>query len=202
MNKIERRLAITTLIAIMAGVGFALSQPVTISFWDNQQSESGLSQYQETAVKEFEAANPDIKVNVVTVPYPEYQQRLTLAVQSGNAPDVSTVDQIWSAGFAASGALSPLDKQVASSSSVSKDAFFEGAWNSAMYDDKVYGIPFNVDVWQFTYYNADVLEGAGVDPNSLTTWAGLKAAGAKLTDAQAGKFGIGLFGKKGGTPSW
>src|SRR5262245_60623804 len=85
------------------------AQDIVLKFWDNQQTESGLSQYQQEAVKSFEAANPGIKVEVTTIPYPEYQQRLLTAVQGGNAPDVSTVDQIWVAAFAAAGALDPLD---------------------------------------------------------------------------------------------
>ena len=56
----------------------ASDEVVTITFWDNQQTESGLSEFQQIAVDEFEAANPNIKVEVVTVPYPEYQQRLLL----------------------------------------------------------------------------------------------------------------------------
>ena len=43
---------------------------ITLKFWDNQQTESGLSQYQKEAVKSFEAANPGIRVEVTTVPYP------------------------------------------------------------------------------------------------------------------------------------
>ncbi len=170
---------------------------VTITFWDNQQSESGLSEFQQIAVDEFEKANPNIKVEVVTVPYPEYQQRLTLAVQGGNAPDVSTVDQIWNSGFAVAGAIVPLDDMIAASASVKQDNFFPGAWESATWDGKVWGVPFNVDVWQFTFYNKALLEAAAVDPQSLTTWDGLKDAAAKLTDREAGKFGIGLFSHKG-----
>ena len=55
--------------------------PVTLTFWDNQQTESGLSEYQQTAVKEFEKANPNINIKVTTVPYDQYQQRLQLAVE-------------------------------------------------------------------------------------------------------------------------
>ena len=57
------------------------AQEIVLRFWDNQQTESGLSQYQQEAVQSFEAENPDIKVEVTTVPYPEYQQRLLTAVQ-------------------------------------------------------------------------------------------------------------------------
>ena len=82
-----------------------LPRSITLKFWDNQQTESGLSQYQQEAVKRFEAENPGIKVEVTTIPYPEYQQRLLTAVQGGNAPDVSTLDQIWVAAFAEAGAI-------------------------------------------------------------------------------------------------
>jgi ABC-type glycerol-3-phosphate transport system substrate-binding protein len=169
--------------------------PVTLTFWDNQQTESGLSEYQKTAVKEFEKANPNIDIKVTTVPYDQYQQRLQLAVQGGNPPDVSTVDQIWNPGFASGGAIVPLDDFISKSDSVKQGNFFSGAWESATYDDQVWGIPFNVDVWQFTYYNRKLLDQAGVDPQQLTTWEGLEQAGAQLTGN--GKFGVGLFGHKG-----
>jgi ABC-type glycerol-3-phosphate transport system substrate-binding protein len=172
----------------------AQAEDIVLKFWDNQQTESGLSQYQQEAVKSFEAENPGIKVEVTTIPYPEYQQRLLTAVQGGNAPDVSTVDQIWVAAFAQAGAIDPLD-EVAKSAGITADTFFPGAWASANYGGKLWGIPFNVDVWQFSFYNADLVKGAGIDPASLATFEGLKAAGEKLTGN--GKFGIGLFAHKG-----
>jgi ABC-type glycerol-3-phosphate transport system substrate-binding protein len=186
---------------LATAIGFMLpasayAEDIVLKFWDNQQTESGLSQYQQEAVKSFEAANPGIKVEVTTIPYPEYQQRLLTAVQGGNAPDVSTVDQIWVAAFAAAGAIEPLD-DLSKGAGVTADTFFPGAWASANYDGKLWGIPFNVDVWQFSFYNDDLLKAAGVDPASIATFEGLKAAGEKLTDAANGKFGIGLFAHKG-----
>lgn len=188
-----------TWLAAVFGVALPVSahaEDIVLKFWDNQQTESGLSQYQQEAVKSFEAANPGIKVEVTTIPYPEYQQRLLTAVQGGNAPDVSTVDQIWVAAFAAAGAIDPLD-DLAKQAGVTADTFFPGAWASANYDGKLWGIPFNVDVWQFSFYNEDLVKAAGIDPASLATFEGLKAAGEKLTDASKGKYGIGLFGHKG-----
>ncbi len=187
----------TALLATALGLALPMSahaDDVVLKFWDNQQTESGLSQYQQEAVKSFEAANPGIKVEVTTIPYPEYQQRLLTAVQSGNAPDVSTVDQIWVAAFAQAGAIEPLD-DLAKKAGVTADTFFPGAWASANYDGKLWGIPFNVDVWQFSFYNEDLLKAAGVDPASIATFEGLKAAGKKLTGN--GKYGIGLFAHKG-----
>ena len=109
-----RKSALLAAVLGLAMPTYSHAQDVVLKFWDNQQTESGLSQYQQEAVKSFEAENPDIKVEVTTVPYPEYQQRLLTAVQGGNAPDVSTVDQIWVAAFAAAGAIEPLDELAAS----------------------------------------------------------------------------------------
>jgi len=190
-----------TSILVIAAIGIALpgashAEDIVLQFWDNQQTESGLSEYQQEAVSSFEAENPSIKVEVTTIPYPEYQQRLLTAVQGGNAPDISTVDQIWVAAFAEGGAIEPLD-DLAADAGISADAFFPGAWASAVYNDILWGIPFNVDVWQFSFYNKDLIEKAGIDPASLATFDGLKAAGEALTDPANGKFGIGLFAHKG-----
>lgn len=180
--------------AAVALVGTASAQDVTLQFWDNQQTESGLSQFQQAAVDRFMAENPDIKVEVTTIPYPEYQQRLLTAVQGGNAPDIATLDQIWVAAFAQAGAVSDLT-DFASSAGLSRDKFFGGAWDSAVVDGSLYGIPFNVDVWQFSFYNQDLLDAAGVAPDDLTTFDGLRAAAEKLTSE--GQFGVGLFSHRG-----
>lgn len=191
---------LTTLLAATT-LAFATTQAfaadtITLKFWDNQQTESGLSQYQKEAVKRFEAENPNIKVEVTTIPYPEYQQRLLTAVQGGNAPDVATLDQIWVAAFAEAGAIDPLGDQ-AKAAGLTQDMFFKGAWDSANYKDQLWGIPFNVDVWFFSYYNKKLLQDAGIDPASMQSWKGLKAAAEKLTDKEKGRFGVGLFAHKG-----
>ena len=190
-----KTLLAATAIAVIAVPAFAQDK-ITLKFWDNQQTESGLSQYQKEAVKRFESENPDIKVEVTTIPYPEYQQRLLTAVQGNNAPDVATLDQIWVAAFAKAGAIEQLGDR-AKKAGISADTFFKGAWDSANYEDHLWGIPFNVDVWYFNYYNAKLFKDAGIDPASTRTWKGLKAAADKLTDSSKGHYGIGLFGHKG-----
>ena len=100
------------------------------------------------------------------------------------------------AAFAAAGVIEPLD-ELAATAKITADTFFPGAWASANYDGKLWGIPFNVDVWQFSFYNEDLLKATAIDPTSLATFEGLKAAGEKLTDAASGKYGIGLFAHKG-----
>src|SRR5918993_1017832 len=148
------------LLAISLALGWPTlaqaQEPVTLKFWDNQQTESGLSQYQQEAVKRFEAENPGVRA----------------------------------------GAIMPLD-QPATEAGIKAESFFPGAWASANYDGRLWGIPFNVDVWSFSFYNADLLQQAGVDPQSMVSWEGLRAGAEKLTDAANGKYGVGLFAHKG-----
>ena len=177
----------------------AHADQTVLKFWDNQQTESGLSRYQQEAVKRFEAENPDVKVEVTTIPYPEYQQRLLTAVQAGNGPDVSTVDQIWNSAFAEAGAIVPLD-DLAKKSGVKAETFFPGAWESANYKGNLWGVPFNVDVWFFAFVNKKLFSDAGVDPASIVTWDGLEAAAEKLTDKSKGQYAIGLTGNKSEYP--
>lgn len=189
----KKTLLAAAALSLLSGTAFAQDQ-VTLKFWDNQQTESGLSEYQRQAVERFEAENPGIKVEVTTIPYPEYQQRLLTAVQGGNAPDVSTLDQIWMGAFAEAGAIVPLD-DMAKEAGITADRFFPGAWESANYEGKLWGIPFNVDVWFFSFYNKKLFDEAGIDPASTTTWEGLRAAAEKLTGN--GRYGVGLFGHRG-----
>ncbi len=140
------------------------------------------------------AENPDIRVEVTTIPYPEYQQRLLTAVQGGNAPDVATLDQIWVAAFAEANAVVDLT-DLAAQAGIGRAQFFGGAWDSAVFNGRLWGIPFNVDVWQFSFYNRALFEAAGVDPASIATFGGLRAAAERLTGD--GRFGVGLFAHRG-----
>ncbi|MEP3278035.1 MAG: sugar ABC transporter substrate-binding protein [Stappiaceae bacterium] len=188
----HRFLAILTGMALTTSA--AMADEVTLKFWDNQQTESGLSQFQQEAVDRFMKENPDIKVEVTTVPYPEYQQRLLTAVQGGNAPDIATLDQIWVGAFAEAGAVANLT-EMAKGAGLKRDQFFGGAWDSAVYNEALYGIPFNVDVWQFSFYNKELFDKAGIDPQSIATFEGLKEASKALT--KDGQFGVGLFSHRG-----
>ena len=102
---------------ILAGAGEAAKpqqeEPVTIEFWDMQQSDLNILAAQEAALAQFEEENPNIKVNVTVFPYPEYRDKLLIAVQGGKAPDISTLDQIWTSEFAAAEAIIPLDDYIA-----------------------------------------------------------------------------------------
>ncbi|GBC74945.1 sn-glycerol-3-phosphate-binding periplasmic protein UgpB [archaeon HR06] len=208
------KIAIATGVAAIAAGGgvatyFSLQPPaptrqeIMISSWRMVQSAKNVLYAQQAANTLFEKEmrdkrNINVKIETKVFEYPVYRTSLLTAVQAGNPPTVSTIDQIWSAEFATAGYIEPLDDLIASSPEIKKDDFFEGAWNSNVVNGKTYGIPFDVDVWEELYYNKDMFEKAGLDPNRPPeTWDELLEFGKILTDPSKGQWGLGLIAGKG-----
>lgn len=69
--------------------------PVTITWWDTSNATNESPTYK-ALVKEFEAANKDIKVNYVDVQFDQAQNKFDTAAQSGKgAPDVLRSEVGW-----------------------------------------------------------------------------------------------------------
>lgn len=171
----------------------AAEDVVTIEVWDMQQSDKNILEAQQKAIDQFEAANPGIKVNVTVFPIAEYRDKLLIAVQGGTPPDISTLDQIWMAQWAAADAIVPLDDYLAKST-LKREDFFPGAWDSNVWDGKVWGIPLNNDVWQELYYNKDMFEAAGLDPEKPPAdWDEFLAYAEKLNNPPD-QYGIAIMG--------
>jgi len=175
-------------------VGWA--QKVTLNVWLMKQAEVELIKAQEEALKQFQELYPDIEVRFAVFPYSEYRDKLLVAAAAGNPPEVSVVDQIWNPEFAAADFIIPLDEYVAQSQSVKKENYFSGAWDSAQFQGKLYGVPFDVGVWALNYYNKDFFRRAGLDPEKPpVTWDEFYEMGAKMTTAE--QWGTALWVGKG-----
>src|SRR5690606_41804321 len=81
--------------------------PVTISWWDTSNATDEAPTYK-ALVKEFEAANKDIKVNFVNVPFDQAQNKFDTAAGSKGAPDVLRSEVGWTPAFAKKGFFLPL----------------------------------------------------------------------------------------------
>lgn len=185
-------LVVTALLGVVPYNTFA-QDVVTIEVWDFQQSDKNILDAQKKAIAEFEKQNPKIKVNVTVFPIQDYRDRLLVAAQSAQPPDMATLDQIWMAEYAASGAIIPLDDYIAKGGVKAAD-FFPGAWSSNVWEGKTWGVPLNNDVWEQMYYNKAMFKAAGLDPEKPpTTWAELLTACKALTKAPD-QYGIALMG--------
>jgi multiple sugar transport system substrate-binding protein len=175
------------------------SQVITI--WDQEQSAKDIAEGYDSVVQQFEEAHPGVTVKVETFPFAQYRDKMLVAMKGGTGPDIMTLDQVWTPEFAAAGLIAPLDDRIADSDVVKEDDFFAGAWQSNQYDDQMWGVPLNFDVWEQMYYNADLFRAAGLDPDKPpTTWSEWNDAAAKLNQPP-NSFGIGLIGCKDETSS-
>jgi multiple sugar transport system substrate-binding protein len=119
----------------------------------------------------FEATNPQIQVTIEQLGWDDYWNGITTGFVAGTAPDVFTDHLAKYPEFANSGQLVPLNDWIARDG-IDTSMYFPGLadlW--ATPDGSVYGLPKDFDTIAFAY-NVQLLEEAGVDPETLDelTW--------------------------------
>ncbi|KUK83686.1 MULTISPECIES: ABC transporter substrate-binding protein [Petrotoga] len=135
------------------------AERVTVEFWT--LSLSTFSDYVNSVIDTFEAANPDIKINWVDIPYNAFQQKLIASIASGNVPDLVNMNTPWVIDFAAQNALSPIDEFVPVAD---KYVYLPNYWEATVIDGKSFAIPWYISP-RILLYNRQIFEEAGLDPN-------------------------------------
>jgi len=105
-----------------------------------------------------------------------------LAAQQGVSPDVLIVDNPVISTLASAGVLTTTTQTKVDTSAVQPNILAAGQLNG-----QTYGIPIGANTLAL-YYNKNILKAAGVDPSTITDWASLTAALAKVK--AIGKTGI------------
>jgi multiple sugar transport system substrate-binding protein len=133
----------------------------------------------EPAMQELKARHLDmnIELNYITYPYDQARTHM-LGVLTNQTPiDLISVDQIWLGEFAQKGLLTDLTNYVMKWGRIAD--WYPDNFAGGVYKGKVYGIWAWTDVRGIWYWK-DLLNKAGVDPNSLKTWDGYIASAKKL----------------------
>jgi multiple sugar transport system substrate-binding protein len=112
-------------------------------------------------LSEFEAENPDIKVDFVHIPQ-NYFQKLHLLFASNLAPDVVFINNLYLPIYANAGVLEPLsDKSNSRVGLLSRQdidgVFFKKSLAALSYDGKIYAVPRDVSNLVI-YYNKDIFK--------------------------------------------
>ena len=133
------------------------------------------------SIQELNAKHPelDININYTTYPYDKAREQLLKAISEGIPVDLITVDQIWLGEFAENGLLTDLTNYTQKWGRSSD--WYEIHWDGGAYNDKISGIWAWTDVRGIWYWK-DLLQQAGVDPNSLRTWDDYIASAKKLNE--------------------
>lgn len=170
---------------LLATVFGARAEPVTLEVWTVNPPD-----YHEKMAKEFEAANPDIKVNVKVVQFPDIVNDLARAVATGGAPDLTYVDNPDIALLASKGILANLKPMIDQSSVIKPTDIYPGPLSAVTYEGGIYGVPRGANTIAL-YYNADMFKAKGLDPDKPPqTWDELYTAAKALTDPAKNIYGL------------
>jgi multiple sugar transport system substrate-binding protein len=170
-----------TALALSGCTAPADSGPVTITY-SNFISNDGNEENLQAIVDAFEDANPDITVEVTTLPYGDYGTALQTDLAAGSVSDVFDIEYANYAQYQANGVLAPIEVANA-------DAYKQSLLEAYATDGVQYALPSSFsDV--VLYYNADLFDAAGLDyPTNDWTWEDERAAAEALTDQAAGVWG-------------
>jgi multiple sugar transport system substrate-binding protein len=148
-------------------------------------------------VDHYEAANPGVTVEIVSLPWGQAFEKLAIMVAGGDVPDVVEMPDTWQALYAGSGQLASLTDHVAGWEHGATLTDKTVAMGSQAGD--LYMIPYGFYL-RAMFYNKKLLAEAGVK-SPPSTMAEFKAAAAAVS-ALDGKSGYCLRGGPGGTNGW
>jgi len=172
--KLRKLLAAAALVSSAFAAQPALAEDVKLEFvvWNY-----ALETIQDN-VKQFEAANPGITVNVTDYTWPDYQDSIVLRFRGKTPTDVIYGGQDWLPAWGAAGFIAPLDSVAPADTLAALKSDIAGfALTDVTYKDKVYGLPYYADTISFIY-NKKILADAGIAVPA--TWEEVTAAAEKL----------------------
>jgi sorbitol/mannitol transport system substrate-binding protein len=143
--------------------------------------------------KNFEAANPDIKVKWVTLEEAVLRQRVTTDIATkGGQFDVMTIGMYETPIWGKKGWL----KELKTDAGYDVDDLLPAMRNGLSVDGKLFASPFYGES-SMLMYRKDLADKAGVQVSDRPTWPQIKELAAKIHDPKNGVYGICLRGKPG-----
>ncbi len=145
--------------------------------------------------KAFEAANPGVKVELVSLPWGQAFEKLLTMVQAGDIPDVVEMPERWLGLYGANGQLEDLGPMMASWSGNATLGDRARTYGSVV-DGKQFMIPYGFYL-RAMFWNKKLFKEAGL-PDAPKTMDEFMSAAEKITALGNGKTGYCLRGGPGG----
>lgn len=179
----------TSLAALLAGAGtFAAADTVRVTV---AEYSALTGPYFEEAAAAFEAANPNIDVQIEVVPWDVLLQKLTTDISGGANADLSIIGTRWLVDFVQEGIAEPLDPWM---DDAFRGRFFDVFLSPSVMDGGTYGLPVAASA-RAMYFNADLMQQAGI-AEPPDTWEELEAAALAVSALGEDIYGFGLQGKE------
>lgn len=170
-------------------------RPITLEVWLTDWEQTTQALFNEQLVPAFEAANPDIAVNVQYLDWRVFTEKLIAAHAGGVLPDIFQAGAEYVAPLATKGMALDIDTYIQSWGQ--RDDFYESTWNTVSYRGKTYGVPV-LSAPQTLMYRKDMLQSAGIS-TPPATWEDLQQDAIKATRRDGDKFAISGFNAR---PIW
>ncbi len=151
-------------------------------------------------VADFEAANPDIKVNAIySGNYDDTRVRALSALNSGEPAQLAVMFSIDAYDLIEQDIIVPFDDVVTSDADKAwLNGFYPALMANGQIEGKTWGIPFQRSTI-VAYYNKDMFRDAGLDPEKApTTWDEMISMGKALTKGDT----YGIMIPSTGYPYW
>ncbi len=169
---------------------------ITLTWWD-YYTQGANNTAMEAQLQRYMEAHPNVVVERTSIPFADLKQQLLQGATAGRLPDVAVIDNPDHQAFAALGILEDLTDRVAAWGQA--DAYFEGPWNSTIWQEKNYGIPDNSNclvLWHNTAFTGPA------EVAAPTTWDELTAAAAALTEGDRMGLAVSAVKSEEGTFQW
>lgn len=197
MKKITWLLVFVLTLSLFAGCGKSSqasnsNEPVKIQFMETLTSPER-TEYVKSLIKDFETQNPNIKVELVSVPWEQAHDKIMTQIATNQTPDVVEMAENWLAEMVATGKVEDLAPYF--NKWEQKDGISEAALKLVTEGKgSIYTIPYGLFI-RGMFYRADWLKEANIPVPK--TYDELFDVAKKLTDPAKNKYGYSFRGGKG-----
>lgn len=134
-----------------------------MQMWERSGGNKGMV---DQLVCDWNAANADKPINLSYIPHAEMVGKIAQGIASGDVPDLMGMDLIYAPQFENAGQLVDLTDMIGDWPEL--ETASPGHMTVATFNDRLYGVPLYADV-SALFYNKDLFEQAGLDPNKPPT---------------------------------
>ncbi|QQA42707.1 extracellular solute-binding protein [Pelagovum pacificum] len=181
--------------ALMAVATPASAQ--SIDFWtlftgpDGEAISDMVAEFNESA-----GADADVEVNLLVIPWDDFNTKLSVSMASGQAPALTIVNSDRVPIYANQGALEAFTAEELETAGINKDDYIAASWDAGMFEGEQYGVPLGMFP-RHIYYNKALFEQAGLDPESPPTTGEEVLAAAEAIEALGDDVHGMIFAKSG-----
>jgi len=159
------RISLAALAALFAA-GTLPAMAADLQMWERS---GGNAKMVDTLVAMWNDKHPDRKINLTYIEHSEMVAKLAQAVASGEVPDLMGMDLIYAPQFEKAGQLVDITDKIKDWPELKTAS--PGHMTVATFENRLYGVPLYADV-SALFYNKDLFEKAGLDPNKPPTSLG------------------------------